>query len=651
VVATYAATGAAPNYPAASTSTTLTTDAGTAVGDLLLAQVIITDNAAVTAFPAPTGWTAASDLLILTSPVTGAGRLFYRYAGAAGAQSHTFTFTGTASLNTGAIARFTGISGTNDPFGGSLVGYIGNVSTIPSQAYTAPGTGRGLWYHATRGDAPTVTAPAGYTTRGTPTAVGGLWVADRAETAGAKTTGTGTTNIGWGVTHLYVGTILDDNALGTPLPVTETWPGANGASWPAQWTTTGAGGTSTVNGANQGLQVTPATAYTLAPSQYLSGMAPVVDSETTVTIYPASTEEHYAVLNLRSDGERGTSDANVTRNGYVLSCSANGQLYIQRVVNSVITQFATPTYTFSTTVGTNIKVLLRGAAIRIRMWQVGSTEPSTWNIYDAVDPSPYLTAGKVFLTAVSGTAATSRTITWGGLTVTDGIDPGAGYLLLESGDRYELEGSTDDYLLDTALPALSSFTDDFSTADAAKFVYSEVTGVTAAGQLSIPVASTYKALRSTNAYNLVGSGASVRVVQRPNVGSGGTEAIFSIVQARSGTDPDNSVDFNINGTNLLMRAFTASSSSSNTSITYDATAHAWLRIRELAGSILWDTSPDGVTWTNRRTRVNDIAVWAMRVRFLVGYFGTETTPGTAVFDDLNLAAPTAARFRTMRKWR
>ena len=34
-------------------------------------------------------------------------------------------------------------------------------------------------------------------------------------------------------------------------------------------------------------------------------------------------------------------------------------------------------------------------------------------------------------------------------------------------------------------------------------------------------------------------------------------------------------------------------------LTYSATDHAWLRLREAAGTVFWDTSPDGVTWTNR----------------------------------------------------
>jgi hypothetical protein len=36
-------------------------------------------------------------------------------------------------------------------------------------------------------------------------------------------------------------------------------------------------------------------------------------------------------------------------------------------------------------------------------------------------------------------------------------------------------------------------------------------------------------------------------------------------------------------------------------LAYDPVAHRWLRIRDTAGSVHWETSPDGVTWTIRRT--------------------------------------------------
>jgi hypothetical protein len=36
---------------------------------------------------------------------------------------------------------------------------------------------------------------------------------------------------------------------------------------------------------------------------------------------------------------------------------------------------------------------------------------------------------------------------------------------------------------------------------------------------------------------------------------------------------------------------------------YDPVAHAWIRVRLTGTTAYWDTSPDGVNWTNRRSRV------------------------------------------------
>jgi hypothetical protein len=41
-----------------------------------------------------------------------------------------------------------------------------------------------------------------------------------------------------------------------------------------------------------------------------------------------------------------------------------------------------------------------------------------------------------------------------------------------------------------------------------------------------------------------------------------------------------------------------------TSLPYDPVAHAWLRLREAGGNLHWETSPDGITWTTRRTETS-----------------------------------------------
>lgn len=56
----------------------------------------------------------------------------------------------------------------------------------------------------------------------------------------------------------------------------------------------------------------------------------------------------------------------------------------------------------------------------------------------------------------------------------------------------------------------------------------------------------------------------------------------------------------VNGSNLEMRV----AATTVATIAYDATAHAWMRIREAAGTSYLETSPDGLTWTVRHSAAN-----------------------------------------------
>jgi hypothetical protein len=68
-------------------------------------------------------------------------------------------------------------------------------------------------------------------------------------------------------------------------------------------------------------------------------------------------------------------------------------------------------------------------------------------------------------------------------------------------------------------------------------------------------------------------------------------------------------------------------------IDYSPTQHRWFRFREAAGTTYWDTSPDGVTWTNQLQR-NSYAAYLEPVSFNIDMTGTPVaapvTTGVAV---------------------
>ena len=185
----------------------------------------------------------------------------------------------------------------------------------------------------------------------------------------------------------------------------------------------------------------------------------------------------------------------------------------------------------------------------------------------------------------------------------------------------------------TPSPKAETFTDDFATQDAAKWNYYGGAAATA-GQLVVPCLSSYGAGAETfgqAVYDLTGSSICVEAVQMPNLGNGSTEAFFEL-----GIDADNRITFYKSGADLGFRERVAGVNS-QTVIAYNADAHRWWRIRESGGTLYWDTSPDGNTWTNRRSKTATIALTSFYVALAAGFWGTEPTPGTAIFDNVNVA--------------
>ncbi len=79
------------------------------------------------------------------------------------------------------------------------------------------------------------------------------------------------------------------------------------------------------------------------------------------------------------------------------------------------------------------------------------------------------------------------------------------------------------------------------------------------------------------------------------------------------------------------------------SATYSAGSHAYLRIRESGGTIYFDSSGDGATWTNRATQVpaGTLFLDAVYAGFEIDPVGTTTSTGNYFIDDVNIGKITA----------
>lgn len=198
---------------------------------------------------------------------------------------------------------------------------------------------------------------------------------------------------------------------------TDTWTGTNGAAW-SQWTRIGTTGTYTIQ-ANQGQMVTSATAFQPTAS-VLSGMTAAVDQELLVDVGFASVAESYIMVAARTDGTMLAGDVLPTNGFYVLMRTALNDVEIGKMTGGTKTILATVAKTYSTTTRINVRLRVVGSVFSARLWNVGVTEPSTWD-YTATVTTPYLTAGRPM---VGGNTNGTRTVTFDNLTVTDGVASG-----------------------------------------------------------------------------------------------------------------------------------------------------------------------------------------------------------------------------------
>ncbi|MBV9209500.1 MAG: hypothetical protein JOZ52_02660 [Acidobacteria bacterium] len=79
-------------------------------------------------------------------------------------------------------------------------------------------------------------------------------------------------------------------------------------------------------------------------------------------------------------------------------------------------------------------------------------------------------------------------------------------------------------------------------------------------------------------------------------------------------------------------------SRTSTVIAYSSTQHRFWRIRHdpTADAIVFETSPDGQTWTAQRTVARQLAITVMRAEISAGTWQALAAPGTAVFDNFKL---------------
>jgi hypothetical protein len=137
---------------------------------------------------------------------------------------------------------------------------------------------------------------------------------------------------------------------------------------------------------------------------------------------------------------------------------------------------------------------------------------------------------------------------------------------------------------------------------------------------------------TTREFDWTGGTASIVVLQAPH---SSTEAsvTFAVVSQAPGW-----ARFAISAGKLFFQSELAGVTAGE-SVDHDPTAHKHLRLRHDPGpdQIVWETSPDGVTWVERRRIARPFPVNVLKAEIEAGTYRSEADPGEALVDDLVFA--------------
>lgn len=187
---------------------------------------------------------------------------------------------------------------------------------------------------------------------------------------------------------------------------------------------------------------------------------------------------------------------------------------------------------------------------------------------------------------------------------------------------------------------IGTLTDDFDdgTVDPVKWADSYGTFSETGGRARVVCDTGFSAYATAEDWTLEGSHAWVRLFP-PAAGGAVDEAWAQLLITSTTAGTDAIIEVNAADDSLNMAVRVGFSDPGFTSIPYDPTDHAWVRIREAAGDLHWETSADGITWVNRRTETSPawVADADLQVQLISHRDGG--VDDFAEFDDFNITPP------------
>lgn len=202
------------------------------------------------------------------------------------------------------------------------------------------------------------------------------------------------------------------------------------------------------------------------------------------------------------------------------------------------------------------------------------------------------------------------------------------------------------------MPLTEELRDSFNdnTVDTVKWPNNYNTGASGlptetGGRARVPCDTGFAAYSSDTIYTLEDSNARARIFP-PADGGAASEAWAQLLVASNTSGTDAVIEVNAATGTITFASRVGFTDGAAVTLIYSATNHAWVRIREAGGTLFFDTSADGITWTNQRTTASpawvsdtDIQIQLLAHRDggvvdFVEFDNFNITPSTAVFADL-----------------
>ncbi|MFE2941044.1 LamG-like jellyroll fold domain-containing protein [Streptomyces sp. NPDC059255] len=134
------------------------------------------------------------------------------------------------------------------------------------------------------------------------------------------------------------------------------------------------------------------------------------------------------------------------------------------------------------------------------------------------------------------------------------------------------------------------------------------------GRARIPVIpGGFAAYQTARSWLLAGSQLSLKIATLPGVSGSSAASVSVMVNSTTAGTRCGFTYSPLGGGTLRLVSETGYFDGSATVLTYSAIDHVWLRIRESAGTLRWETSGDGTTWTTQRTLATPAWVTSQQV--------------------------------------